>query len=105
MDMVAIELEYMAAADDFGKTPALGHDFEPSAWNAEVAFAPMEDLEIAARYGGSNDTLNMLPETQYGVVAAYGIFENTSLALEFMHNQFENDDEENNITAQLAIEF
>jgi hypothetical protein len=47
----------------------------------------------------------MLPETQYGVVAAYGIFENTSLAVEFMHNQFENDDEENHITVQLAIEF
>jgi hypothetical protein len=105
IDKIAIELEYMTAGDDFADTPALGSGFEPSAWNAEVAFVPLDNLEIAARYGGSNDTLNMLPETQYGVVVAYGLFENTSLALEFIHNQFENDDEADIITAQLAVAF
>ena len=105
IDKIAIELEYMAAVDDFADTPALGPGFEPSAWNAEVAYVPIDNLEIAARYGGSNDTLNMLPDTQYGVVAAYGLFESTSLALEFIHNQFENDDEADIISAQLAVEF
>ncbi len=105
IDKIAIELEYVAAADDFADTPELGTDFEPSAWNAEVALAVMDDLEIAVRYGGSRDTLNMLPDTQYGVVVAYGLFENTSLALEFIHNQFENDDQADIVTAQLAVEF
>ncbi|RUA03842.1 MAG: hypothetical protein DSY89_00030 [Deltaproteobacteria bacterium] len=105
IDKVAIELEYLAAVDDYADTPALGADFEPAAWNVEVAYVPMDALEIALRYAGSNDTLNMLPETQYGATAAYGIFENTSLAIEYLHDQFENDDEADIVTVQLAIEY
>ena len=105
IDRIFIEAEYLEAAEDFGDTAAIGQGFEPAAWNIELAVAPIENLELALRYGGSDDALNTLPETQYGAVFTYGFFESTSLSLEYLVNQFENDDEENSVTAQLALEF
>ena len=47
-----------------------------------------EDIGLALRYGGSDDGgFEYLPETQYGVILNYGIF-NCNLALEYMHNEF-----------------
>jgi hypothetical protein len=102
------EAEYVGAMDkfendDLGLDP--GEKFKPSAWNFELAYAITEKMEIAAKYEGSSDTLNLLPETQYGAAITYGLFENTALALEYLHGEFENDDTRNLITAQLAIEF
>ena len=109
IERIFMEAEYLAAAEGFADTAAiaaaLGKEFEPAAWNIELAVAPIENLELALRYGGSDDALNTLPETQYGAVVTYGFFESTSLSLEYLVNQFENDDEENYVTAQLAIEF
>ena len=63
--------------------------------------------QIAARYGGSDDGgADFLPETQYGAVVNWGIFENTNLALEYLHGEFEDDAQEtDSFIAQLAIEF
>jgi hypothetical protein len=102
------EAEYVGAMDkfendDLGLDP--GEKFKPSAWNVELAYAITDKMEIAAKYEGSSDTLNLLPETQYGAAITYGLFENTALALEYLHGEFENDDTRNLITAQLAIEF
>lgn len=36
---------------------------------------------------------------------SYGIFENSSLAVEYLCGEFENDDKEQTVTAQFAIEF
>ncbi len=38
-------------------------------------------------------------------VVGIGVLEGTSLALEYLHDEYENDDEADVITAQLAIEF
>jgi hypothetical protein len=108
LDKFFFEAEYIAATDkfendDLGLAP--GERFEPKAWNLELAYAVIENLEIAIKYEGSSDALNFIPEKQYGAAVTYGLFENTSLALEYLHGTFENDDERDLITAQLAIVF
>jgi hypothetical protein len=67
----------------------------------------IDSLELAVRYGGADDGGNeFLPETQYGAVVNWGLFENTNLALEYIHDEYEDDFQEADIvTAQLAIEF
>jgi hypothetical protein len=61
---------------------------------------------VAARFAGSNDGGDFLPESQYGAVLNWGIFENTNLAFEYLHNEFEDNLQEDDVaTIQLAIEF
>lgn len=107
-EMIFIEAEYVAAADEF-QAGELSFDggkrFEPKAWNLELAWAATDDLEAAVRCEGSDDGGDWIPETQYGVVVSYGIFDNTSVAVEYLRGEFENDDERDAFTAQLAIEF
>ncbi|MEJ2158195.1 MAG: LbtU family siderophore porin [Desulfobacteraceae bacterium] len=102
--------EYVAAVDDFraGELYAAtdSNTRKPSAWNLELGIALAEGLEVAARYGGSDDGADFLPESQYGAVISWGIFENTNLALEYLHDEFEDDVQEvDTLTAQLAVEF
>ena len=66
---------------------------------------PMDDLEVAVRYEGGEDLGDFLPESQFGAVVSYGLFDNTALSLEYLYGEFENDDERNLLTAQLGIEF
>lgn len=108
MDKFFFDAEYLGAtgkfeAGEFGFDG--GEEFNPKTWNVELAFAPFECLEIAGRYGGSGDCDNFLPQMQYGAAAVYDLFENTSLALEYLYGEFENDDKSSLITSQLAIEF
>ncbi len=102
--------EYTAALDEFvageiyDNTETLAR--EPSAWNVEFGAMVIDALELAVRYGGSDDGGEFLPETQYGGVVNWGFFDNTNLALEYMHDEYENDGNEvDTITAQLAVEF
>ncbi|MGB9499006.1 MAG: hypothetical protein ACKVE4_04480 [Dissulfuribacterales bacterium] len=62
-------------------------------------------LEVAVKYEGGDDLGEFLPEDQYGAAVTYGLFENTSLSPEYLHGEFENDDERDLVTTQLAIEF
>ena len=103
--------EYTAALDNFvageiyDDTETLAR--EPSAWNVEFGATIIDSLELAVRYGGSDDGgSEFLPETQYGGVVNWGFFDNTNLALEYMHDEYEDDAQEvDTITAQLAVEF
>ena len=102
--------EYTATLDEFEAGELYSDtettDREPSAWNAEFGVMVVDTVELAIRYGGSDDGGDFLPETQYGGVVNWGVFESTNLALEYMHDEFEDDgDEVDTITAQLAIEF
>jgi len=103
--------EYVGALDKFEAgeiyDAADGKKRQPAAWNIEIGAAIIENVEVAARYGGSDDGgADFLPETQYGAVVNWGIFENTNLALEYLHGEFEDDAQEtDSIVAQLAIEF
>ncbi len=103
-----LEAEYVGALDTFEAGELSfdgGKDYEPKAWNLELAFVPIEDLELALRYEGGDDLGDLLPETQYGAAITYSLFANTSIALEYLHGEFENDDERDLLTTQLAIEF
>ena len=102
--------EYVAALDNFKSgeiyNAADTRERKPAAWNLEFGVAITETLGLAARYGGSDDGGEFLPETEYGAVLNWGLFKNTNLAFEFLHGEFENDlQETDTITAQLAVEF
>ena len=96
-----LEVEWISALASFEED----RRFKPEAWNLEFAFRPIEVFEIALRYGGSDDALDFLPEMQLGVIAAYELFENTSIGLEYLFDRYGNDDEVTTVTTQLAIEF
>lgn len=114
LDRFKIIGEYVSAADEF----KAGELYEvadtkmrqPAAWNLEFGFAVSDSWEIAVKYAGSEDGDagggEFLPESQYGAVVNWGIFENTNLAFEYLHGEFENDFQETDVlTTQLAIEF
>jgi hypothetical protein len=103
--------EYVGALDSFKAgeiyDAADTKERKPSAWNVELGVAIIDHLELAARYEGSDDGgTDFLPESQYGAVLNWGIFESTNLALEYLHGEFEDDIQEtDSFIAQLAIEF
>jgi hypothetical protein len=97
--------EYVGALDEFDDAdPGLG-GLEPKTWNFELGCAVTEALTVAAKYEGGDDLGDLLPDEQYGIVASYGLFKYTTLSLEYLHGEFENDDERDLATAQLAFEF
>ncbi len=97
--------EYVGALDEFEAGELADEKLEPKTWNFELGCAVTDALTVAARYEGGDDLGELLPDSQYAVVASYGLFENTTLALEYLHGEFENDDEQDLVTAQLAFEF
>lgn len=110
LDRFHIIGEYVSALDNFKEgeiyDAADTRTRKPAAWNVEFGVAITETLGLAARYGGSDDGGEFLPETEYGAVLNWGLFKNTNLALEYLHGEFEDDSQETDtITAQLAVEF
>jgi len=108
MDTFVLEAEYLGATDDFEAGELSfdgGNRFKPRAWNIELAYAVTESLEFAAKYEGGDDLGDFQPDKQYGGAISYGLYKNTSLALEYLHGEFENDDERNLVTSQIAVEF
>jgi hypothetical protein len=101
--------EYLAAVDEFTAGELYESDVrarQPKAWNLELGIALAEELEVAARYGGSDDGAGFLPESQYGAVVNWEFFENANLALEYLHDEYENNVKDaDTVTAQLAVEF
>ncbi|MBN2645673.1 MAG: LbtU family siderophore porin [Desulfuromonadaceae bacterium] len=77
-------------------------------WNLEAGygfdFLGREAL-VAAGWQGSDNAGDFLPENRYLACISAGIFDGTSLALEMLHEEYENDGETDSITLQLAIEF
>lgn len=108
MDKFFLEAEYVGALDAFEPSDLdlePGEKFEPKAWNIELAWAATEKLELAVKYEGSDETLGLMPTTHYGGAITYSLFDNTSLGLEYLHGEFENDDEVTTATGQVAVEF
>ena len=108
LDRFFFNAEYLTAADEFEAGELSfdgGQKFKPSTWYAELAVGVIDDLEIAVRYEASDDCGDFLQEKRYGVAVTYGLFENTSLGLEYLSGKFKNNDETDVVTAQLAIEF
>jgi len=108
LDRLFFNAEYLTAVDEFAAGELSfdgGQKFKPSTWYAELAVGVIDDLEIAVRYEASDDCDDFLPEKRYGGAITYGLFENASLAVEYIHGEFKNNDETDVVTAQLAIEF
>lgn len=104
--------EYITALDEpefVSDTAGAGFTGEEiAAWNAEIGYF----FEIAGKpanaglaYQGTGKAGDFLPETRMMGTIGCEIFEATNLALEYFHDEYENDDEADVITAQLAIEF
>ncbi len=103
--------EYVGATDDpewsYAAGTMEGGD-KPSAWNAEVGYTfeiAGKETVVGLACQGTDNMENELPETRVMGVIGVGILENTSLAFEYFHDEFESDDEADVVTAQLAIEF
>ncbi len=108
--------EYVSALDEFEPgelyDPADGEKRQPAAWNVEFGARLIDTVEVAARYGGSTDGGDpvsgefLLPESEYGAVVNWGLFENINLAFEYLHSEFEDDFQtKDTFTVQLAVEF
>jgi len=108
LDKYFFNAEYLGAIDDF-KAGELSFDggksYRPEAWTIELACGVTDSLNLAVCYEGSNDCDDFLPKKQFGGVVSYDLFENTSVALEYLHGKFENKDTRHLMTAMLAIEF
>jgi len=86
-----------------------GRGDRPLAWNLEVSWALLENVEVAARYEGSEEFAGQ-PERQYGADVSWSPWEQTTLSLEYLRGEFDRDfgdglDRRDLVTAQLAFEF
>ena len=116
--------EYITALDEFqaGEMAyavdrnGVARRTEPAAWNLEFAFRPIEPLQLALKYEGTNEMFGLFPEKQYGLAASYGLCKYTTLSAEYLHGEYDenNQDPANNnwihdevdiFTMQLAVEF
>ena len=77
---------------------------KPFTWNLELAYAAAENVEVAAKLEGS-DELPDAPEKRYGVAVAWSPVEHVTLAAEYLRAEFEEGDDDDVVTAQLAFEF
>jgi len=110
--------EYLGAVKSFSAadldTGGNGKGDKPQAWNLEVAWVILENLELAARYEGSDEFAGQ-PDRQYGADVSWSPWEYTTISLEYLRGEFDhafNTDDEGNaldrrdlVTAQLAFEF
>lgn len=102
----SVELEYIGATDHFEPDELIeGKKAEPEAYNFELAYAINGRWEVAGKYEGTDDCGELWPEDQYGVAACCALFEDTTLSVEYLHGEYENDDEQDSLTVQLAVEF
>ena len=101
--------EYLGALEKFDSSLVdAGTDLtgkRPEAWNLELAWRPLERLEVAARYEKAHDFQDNV--SRYGSTVSYGLFEQVEIALEFLHANadVDEDDPVNIVTTQLALEF
>ena len=79
------------------------------AWSVgyTVSYLFTDRLEAGIRLAGSTDGGDFLPESQYGVVVNYGLFDGLNLGLEYQYGEFDTvaDDSVSTAAAQLALEF
>ncbi len=104
----SLYLEYLAATDDFSSTDFSFSDTanqRPAAWNIEAGATIMDGLEVALRYGGSDEAGTLMAEKQYGAALLYDLFDNTSLTFEYLSEDFSDNSSNLQGTVQVAVEF
>ena len=114
--------EYITALDDFlaGEMGyavdrnGINRRTKPAAWNLEFAFRPIDPLQLAVRYEGTDEMFGLFPEDQWGGAVSWEIFKYTTLSAEYLHGEYDDnnlngdgmiEDERDLFTLQLAIEF
>lgn len=109
--------EYLGALDAFDASELdfNGSGAEPSAWNVEAAYTREikgKETAFAVGYQKTDEALALeLPEERILATIGVGIWENTSLALEYLHDEDYSvadggtGNDANVITLQLAVEF
>lgn len=101
---LTLDAEYVGATGEFNAGLVEEASARPAAWNAEVAFGVTEAAGIAVRCEGSHEFPDM-PEIQYGVAGVYGLTDNMTLTLEYLHGKFAQDEDRDLVTAQLGLQF
>lgn len=107
-DRVFLDAEFLGAMDDFADGDLSFADDanrRPHAWNVEAAVRLFDKMECAVRYGGSDEAGTFLADDEYGVVLLYNLFDNTSLAVEYLFQEFQDNSQNRQSTVQLAVEF
>lgn len=114
MDRLTVNCEYLSSVNEFsaGEIYDAADNVEryPEAWNIELGYAFMDNLNGALRYGGSKDGDaghgEFLAETQFGVVMNWDTLDKTRLSLEYMNGSYSgNYRTVDTVTAQLSVEF
>jgi len=99
--------EYISAFDRFEAGEmnyALDRDgnekeSRPAAWNFELAFRPIERLQLAGKYEGSKDMFGLYPESQFGLCVSYEIFDSTVISGEYLHGKYDG----NNLNSEGSV--
>ena len=107
-DSIFCVAEYVGAVNDFEDGELQFEDVnikQPKSWNVEIAYITPSDIGFGIQYEGTDDCGKFLPETSYGGVVFCHPFENAYLGVEYLYQEYENNDKNEVVTAQLAYEF
>ncbi len=109
MHSIYCTAEYGCALDDFNAGELnIGDGSKkrrPGAWNFEIAYVMPSDIGFGVKYEGTNDCNDFLPESRYGGIVFCSPLEKTYLGLEYLYQEYDNQDKSQVVTAQLAFEF
>jgi hypothetical protein len=107
MQSVHCTAECVCALDDFqaGELGENSGKLKPRAWNFELAYVFPSEIGFGLKYEGTDDCDDFLAESRYGGVVFCSPLENTYLGLEYLRQEFDNQDKSDIVTAQLAYEF
>ncbi len=100
--------EYVGALDDFkaGELDFSGNaQARPAAWYLEAAVTPITDWTFALRYEASRDLFDQEPEKQWGATVCWQFLPDTSLSLEYMRGDYQDDSTRDLVTSKLAVAF
>jgi predicted outer membrane lipoprotein len=109
--------EYLSATDNFDAADLdfNGADARPSAWNLEVDYGfgiAGREAEVAVAWQGTDEALALeLPEQRWLAALSVGIYDQTSLSIEYAHDQDYgvhdggSGEDSDTVTLQLAVEF
>ena len=103
-----IDAEYLGALDHFAAGDFSFSDADnrrPQAWNLEAAARIANGTELALRYGGSEQAGNFLAEDEYGAALLYELFPETSVIIEYLFQEFQDESNNSQATMELAVEF
>lgn len=114
---VSLSAGYVKASDAFESAELAFNSkgAQPKAWNTEVAYTTEimgKETTFAATYQGSDEALALeLPEQRLGAAVTVGIYKNTALTVEYLHDEDYSASvggtgkNGNTATAKLAVEF